>query len=120
MLKEDCSQLNLPQLFQSVVCENITRLAVAREHPNGGQMMLPSSLATAKRAIFLLNMLWECFSKFDSEQYPLSIFVQNIHTSAIASDQKKMTLVLMATNKLRDTSINRTTFILNIKFVKRN
>ena len=66
MAKEHCLESNLLQLSHSMFCKNIARLAVAR-----GCHTWIRSLATAKRAIFLQNILWESCSKFDFKQCSL-------------------------------------------------
>ena len=54
-------------------CKNVARLAVAR-----GCHIWIRSLATAKQAIFLENILRECYSKFDFKQCSLKKISQNI------------------------------------------
>ena len=65
-LREHFSKLNLLQLSHSMFCKNVARLAVAR-----GCHTWIRSLATAKQAIFLQNILWESCSKFYFKQCSL-------------------------------------------------
>ena len=77
-LKEHCLKSNLLQLSHNMFCKNVARLAIARERIHVWQPP-----ATAKRAIFLQNILWESFSKF---YFNVSMFLkkisQNIDTLA--------------------------------------
>ena len=57
-LREHCLKSNLQQLSHSMFCKNIARLAVARER---NYVWRP--LATAERAIFSQNILWESCSR---------------------------------------------------------
>ena len=59
------------QLSHSMFCKNVARLAVAR-----GCHTWIRSLATAKQAIFLQNILWESCSKFNSKQCSLKKFLK--------------------------------------------
>merc|ERR1711942_418986 len=65
-LREHFFKLNLLQLSHSMFCKNVARLAVAR-----GCHTWIRSLATAKRATFLQNILWESCSKFYFKQCSL-------------------------------------------------
>ena len=58
------------QLFDSMFCKNVARLAVAR-----GCHTWIRSLATAKQAIFLQNIISESCSKFHFKQYSLKILI---------------------------------------------
>ena len=71
IIREHCSKLNLLQLSHSMFCKNVARLAVAR-----GCHTWIRSLATAKRAIFLQNILWESCCKFDFKQCSLKKFLK--------------------------------------------
>ena len=62
--REHCLKSNLLQLSHSMFGKNVARLAVAM-----GCHTWIRSLATAKRAIFLQNILWESCSKFYFKQY---------------------------------------------------
>ena len=61
--REHCLKKNLLQLSHSMFCKNVARLAVAR-----GCHTWIGSLATAKRATFLQNILRKSCSKFDFKQ----------------------------------------------------
>merc|ERR1711942_19999 len=76
-LREHFFKLNLLQLSHSMFCKNVARLAVAR-----GCHTWIRSLATAKRATFLQNILWESCSKFYFKQCSLKKISQNIDTLA--------------------------------------
>ena len=71
LLKEHCSKLNLLQHFHSMFCKNVAHLMVAR-----GCHIWIHSLATAKRATFLQNILWESCSKFYSKQCSHKKFIK--------------------------------------------
>ena len=70
-MREHCSKSNLLQLSYNMFCKNVARLAVAREHHTWIR-----SIATAKRAIFLQNILWESCCKFDFKQCSLKKFLK--------------------------------------------
>ena len=70
-LREHCLKLNLLQFSHSMFCKNVARLAVAR-----GCHTWIRSPATAKRAIFLQNILWESCSKFNFKQCSLKKFLK--------------------------------------------
>ena len=78
MLWESCSKSNLEQLSHSMFCKNIARLASIQG--------TPVSIATAKRAIFLQNILWESCLEFNLEQLSHSMFCKNI--ARLASTKK--------------------------------
>ena len=63
-IKEHCLKSNLLQLSHNMFCKNVARLAVARE-PN--YVWQPYN-ATAKRATFSQNILWENCSKLNFKQ----------------------------------------------------
>ena len=67
----------MEQLSQSMFCKNIARLASIQ----GSQV----SIATAKLAIFLQNILWESCSKFNFKQLSHSMFCKNIASLAVNS-----------------------------------
>ena len=69
--REHCLKSNLQQLSHSMFCKNIACLAVARER---NYVWRP--LATAKRATFLQNILWESCCKFDFKQCSLKKFLK--------------------------------------------
>ena len=69
--REHCLKWNLLILCHNIFWKNIVRLAVAREHIHVWQ-----PLATAKRATFLQNILWESCSKFDFKQCSLKKFLK--------------------------------------------
>ena len=70
-LRDHCLKLNLLQLSHSMFCKNVARLAVAK-----GCHTWIRSLTTAKRAIFLQNILWESCSKFNFKQCSLKKFLK--------------------------------------------
>ena len=65
-MREHCLKSNLLQLSHSMFCKNVARLAVAR-----GCHTWIRSLATAKQATFLQNILWKSCSKFYFKQCSL-------------------------------------------------
>ena len=64
----------MEQLSQNMFCKNIAHLASIQ----GSQV----SIATAKLAIFLQNILWESCSKFNFKQLSHSMFCKNIASLA--------------------------------------
>ena len=80
MLWESCSKSNLEQLSHSMFCKNIARLASIQG--------TPVSIATAKQAIFLQNILWESCSKLNSKQFSHSMFCKNIASLAVAMETR--------------------------------
>ena len=64
LLRDYFSKPNLPHFSHSIFCKNVARLAVAR-----GWHTWIRSLATAKQATFLQNILSENCSKLDFKQY---------------------------------------------------